>query len=81
MLGTEIFALILPADLLTGYERVADELRAVEIDLVHIDRGDLAVFVGGVIIDTPVGVAAARVNRVFKRVTYSAAALLLRDRA
>ena len=63
-------------------KRVRNELRAVEIDAVHIDRDYTTVIVGFVIVNSLVGVYAARVDRVFVFTALKlAASALLFDRA
>ena len=53
---------ILPADLLPGHQRIADQSAALQVFPVQVHGGDLAVFVGGVVVNAPVGIAAAGVN-------------------
>ena len=57
----------MPFDLLFGYERVAHERAAVEVDAVYIHGGYLAVVVRRVIIYAFIGVAARGVNSQFVR--------------
>ena len=57
---------VFPADLLFGHQREADQLLPFQVAAMHINSGDLAVFVGGIIIDTLVRIAAGSVNGDFQ---------------
>ena len=74
--------LIFPADLLRIHERIRRELRAVEVGGMELHAGDLAVIIGRVVINAPVRVAAAGIERdlILAVVQLTAAALLLHAR-
>lgn len=69
--------LVFHQDLLTFYQGIVYQLVRVQIDAVQTDSGDLAVFVGGVIVDALCGVAAAGIDCFFIKLSYLYAALLL----
>ena len=56
-------ALILHPDLLTLNQRITCKILTVQIFLMHIHAGNLAVFIGGIIVNTFVCVAAGSINR------------------
>ena len=59
------------------YKRVACQFRAVEVYAAHIYGGNLAVFVGGVVVNSFCRVAAGRIDSELVAVVYRAAAILL----
>ena len=59
---------ILQADLLTANLRIRDDLISLEVFLVHIDGGDLAVFIGGIVVYAARGIAAGGIDRDFRLV-------------
>ena len=66
-------------NLLVIYERIADELIAVEIFTVHIHGGDLPILIGGVIIDATIEVTARRVSGDLPTVLDGTTSARLRD--
>ena len=67
--------------MLDFHQRVLDGCVVIQILVVHIYTGDLAIFIGGVVIYACIRVAAAGVYGFFKSVPDSDATLLLRNRA
>ena len=55
---------VLHPDLLSLYQFVGSQLLRVQIGMVHVHRGNLAVLIGRVIINSPVQIAAGAVNRI-----------------
>ena len=49
-----------------GQQGIADQLGAIQIGAVHIHCGDLRVFIGGIVVNTPVGIPAGGINGDFK---------------
>ena len=79
-MSSEIF-LILSIDTPFGYKWVTCKRLAVKVGAVHIHSRRLAVFVGGVVVNTFACVATGRVNGVLVTVVYCATAFLLGNRA
>ena len=74
--------LILKMDLFALNDRITDKCPAVQIFPFHVNCGDLMIFVSGVVVESPVGVAAGGVERVLKAVvTGAGTAPVLRHRA
>ena len=69
--------LVFHQDLLTFYQGIVYQFVRVQIDAVQTDSGDLAVFVGGVIVDALCGVAAAGIDCFFIHLTHMDTALCL----
>lgn len=74
--------LILQKDMLSFYKRIFDKNIAVQILMVHIHCGDLVIFIGSIIVNSLVSIAAGGVNGNFiLALGYLTAASLLFYRA
>ena len=75
-------ALILPFDLLSQNQGIADQIACVQIPMAQVNRGNLVIIVGGVIIDSLIGVTAAGIDGDLIAAMFNlTAASLLVDRA
>ncbi len=72
--------LVFHMDLLPFDERIADRLIGVQINASKPDAGDLAILIGGVVIDALACVAAAGVESLFVKLAHFYTALLLGNR-
>ena len=73
--------LVFHPDLWLGVEREKGYMVSIQVSVVHRYTGDLWVFIGGVIIDSVIGVAAACIDGFFEDTAYPCAAFLLGNRS
>lgn len=77
---TALFLFVFHSDLLTLHQRIADQFIGIQIGTMKFYAGNLAVFIGGVIVNALCGIAAAGIYGLFVEIANLHTALLLGNR-